>query len=116
MQTSNTISAQVYYNNILAGTLSKTGKLYRFVYDQNYLDRADSRPVSITLPLQKEPYESELLFPLFVNMLSEGANKKIQSRLLKIDENDFFGLLLATSGGDAIGPITLKPDDVNPRN
>ncbi len=116
MQTTNTISAQVYYNGTLAGTLSKTGKMYSFVYHHNYLGTPGSRPVSITLPLQKEPYQSELLFPVFVNRLSEGANKKIQARLLKIDENDFFGLLLATSGGDGIGPLTLKPNDVSPRN
>ena len=44
-------------------------------------------------------------------MLSEGANKAIQNRLLKIDEKDYFGLLLATAGGDRIGPLTIKEDD-----
>ncbi len=116
MQTTNTISAQVYYNGTLAGTLSKTDNMYSFVYNQDYLNIPGSRPVSITLPLQKEPYKSEQLFPVFVNRLSEGANKKIQARMLKIDENDFFGLLLATAGGDGIGPITLKPDHATTRN
>lgn len=41
-------------------------------------------------------------------MLSEGANKAMQVRLLKIDERDYFGLLLATAGHDSIGPITLE--------
>jgi len=102
------IAAQVLYNGRLAGILSKSGGIYRFTYDKNYLATAASRPVSLTLPLQEASYESDVLFPAFVNMLSEGANKANQSRLLKIDENDYFDLLLATAGSDNIGPLTIK--------
>jgi HipA-like protein len=100
-------AAQVFYNGQLAGVLSKSAGVYRFVYDKNYLATA-SQPVSLTLPLREAPYESEVLFPAFVNRLSEGANKAMQSRLLKIDENDYFSLLLATAGNDTIGPLTIK--------
>ena len=41
-------------------------------------------------------------------MLSEGANKALQCLTLKIDENDAFGLLLATADNDTIGAITVK--------
>lgn len=108
MATSKNRSAHVFYNGKLAGILTKAGNGYRFAYDETYLDTTGSRPVSITLPLRKEAYESDLLFPLFVNMLSEGANKRIQCRMLKIDENDYFSLLLATTMDDSIGPITVK--------
>jgi HipA-like protein len=101
-------TAQVFYNDKLAGLLSKSGRNYRFIYDKVYLAAAGSRPVSITLPLRSAPYESDVLFPAFVNLLSEGANKAMQTRLLKIDENDYFGLLLATAGGDRIGPLSIK--------
>lgn len=100
--------ANIFYNGIFAGLLTKTGRGYRFVYNPAYLNRSDRRPVSITLPLRAEPYESDLLFPPFINMLSEGSNKRVQSRLLKIDEKDYFGLLLATAGGDSIGPVTIE--------
>ncbi len=108
MATSKNRSAQVFYNGNPAGMLTKAGNIYRFVYDETYLVTAGSRPVSITLPLRKEAYESDLLFPVFVNMLSEGANKRIQCRMFKIDENDYFSLLLATTMDDSIGPITVK--------
>ncbi|HEU4556142.1 MAG TPA: HipA N-terminal domain-containing protein [Chitinophaga sp.] len=101
-------AAQVLYNGLLAGILSKSAGVYKFVYDKNYLATVGSRPVSLTLPLQKAPFESDVLFPAFVNRLSEGANKAIQSRLLKIDEDDYFSLLLATAGNDSIGPLTIK--------
>jgi HipA-like protein len=101
-------TASVYYNGRLAGELSKDGKIYRFRYDPEYLAAPGSRPVSLTLPRRKDPYESEVLFPAFVNLLSEGANKRMQCRMLKIDENDYFSLLMATAREDSIGPITIK--------
>lgn len=104
-------AAAVLYNEQLAGTLSRSAGKYRFVYDKTYLTTPGSRPVSLTLPLRDSPYESEVLFPAFVNRLSEGANKALQCRLLKIDENDYFGLLLATAGSDSIGPLTIKQLD-----
>jgi serine/threonine-protein kinase HipA len=42
-------------------------------------------------------------------MLSEGVNRQLQCRTLKIDENDDFGLLLATAQFDTIGAVTVKP-------
>lgn len=101
-------AAQVLYNGKLAGILSKQGGGYRFVYDKNYLATPGSRPVSLTLPFQEAPYESDVLFPAFVNMLSEGSNKAIQNRMLKIDESDYFSLLLATAGSETIGALTFK--------
>ncbi|SEW14752.1 HipA N-terminal domain-containing protein [Chitinophaga arvensicola] len=109
-------TVQVFYNSKLAGYLSKNENRYRFVYDKQYLADTTSRPVSITLPLREPPYESDILFPVFVNLLSEGANKAIQNRLLRVDENDYFGLLLATAGGDHIGPLTIKEDHASASN
>jgi len=109
-------TAQVFYNGRLAGLLTKSEGVYRFTYDKAYLAEADSRPVSLTLPLREAAYESDVLFPAFVNLLSEGSNKAMQSRLLKIDENDYFGLLLATADGDRIGPLTIKEDDASAGN
>lgn len=100
--------AEVFYNGKAAGLLTKTDGLYRFQYYKSYLTDPLSRPVSITLPLREHLYENGMLFPAFINMLSEGANKRIQCRLLKIDENDYFSLLLAIVKEDNIGPVTLK--------
>ena len=111
MEPSKKIAAGVYYNNKHAGTLIKERSNYQFIYDEAYLNDSGNRPVSITLPLRKEPYESKMLFPVFTNMLSEGANKRIQCRMLKIDENDYFSLLLATAKNESIGPITIKKID-----
>lgn len=47
--------------------------------------------------------------PVFFNMTSEGDNRMIQSRNLRIDENDDFGILSATGHTDTIGAITVRP-------
>lgn len=65
--------------------------------------------VCISMPVRKEPYLSDYLFPYFFNMLSEGANRLLQSQLLHIDEHDDFGIMLATAQFDTIGAVTIKP-------
>jgi serine/threonine-protein kinase HipA len=42
-------------------------------------------------------------------MLSEGVNRKLQSTQLRIDEDDSFGLLMATAQSDTIGAVTVNP-------
>lgn len=108
MSNGKTISVMVLYNGRQAGVLEKSKGLYRFTYNDAYINAAGSRPISITMPFANKVYESESLFPVFINMLSEGANKRMQCRMLKIDENDYFGLLIATTKEDSIGPITIK--------
>lgn len=101
--------AEVFTNGVLAGTLSETddGK-YIFRYDDAYLLDSRNRAISLSLPKRKEAFVADELFPFFYNMLSEGANKALQCMTLKIDENDAFGLLLATADNDTIGAITVK--------
>lgn len=104
--------AEVYENHILAGTLEETDEgEYIFRYDDLYFADASKRAISLTLPKKKQEYRSPVLFPFFFNMLSEGANKRIQCLKYKIDENDHFGLLLATAYKDTIGTVTIKRKD-----
>lgn len=65
--------------------------------------------ISLTLPKSSQEHRSRHLFPFFFNMLSEGSNRLSQSRLLRIDEKDHFGILLATPQHDTVGAITVKP-------
>jgi HipA-like protein len=101
----------VYNNGQLAGYLEKTSNSYLFTYTDNYYLNKDNPPISLTLPKTQQQYESDTLFAFFQGLLSEGINKDIQCRLLKIDENDDFTRLLQTAGDDTIGAITVKPVD-----
>ena len=101
---------EIYRNGILAGTLKEENRQhFVFSYDDNYFSDANKPAISLTLPKTQKEYSSEFLFPFFFNMLSEGVNRKLQSTQLKIDEEDNFGLLMATAQHDTIGAVTVKP-------
>lgn len=103
-------ACEVYLHDIKVGVLTEEDSgTYTFAYDPTYLSQKECRPVSLTLPLRREPYRSPVLFPFFFNMLSEGENRKLQSQLLHIDAADDFGILLATARYDTIGAVTVKP-------
>lgn len=101
---------EIYRNGIFAGILTEENrKNYTYRYDDVYFKDSSKVAISLTLPKTQQKYKSEFLFPFFFNMLSEGVNKKLQITQLKIDENDNFGLLMATAQQDTVGAITVKP-------
>lgn len=102
----------VYNNNQLAGYLEKDSSgTYIFEYEPVYFADKNSYAISLTLPKSERIHRSTELFPFFFGMLSEGINKDIQCRLLRIDENDHFRQLLLSAGSDTIGAITVKPEE-----
>ena len=102
--------ANIYRNGKLAGTLIQhNAKSYEFCYDDAWLFDKEMPSISLTLPKTKKIYRSDFLFPFFFNMISEGVNKQLQCRHYKIDENNYFDLLLATASKDTIGAITVVP-------
>lgn len=102
--------AQVLWNDQLAGILTQVDSShYEFEYVNAWLVDSSKPAISLTFPKTRKKYDADHLFPFFFNMLSEGANRKLQSRLLRIDEKDNFGLLLATSSEDAIGAVSVVP-------
>jgi serine/threonine-protein kinase HipA len=99
----------VYVNDVKAGMLTELnpGKGYQFAYSAEYV-ASDFPPVSLSLPKRHEAYEAESLFPFFTNLLPEGANRKVICREKRIDDNDFFGMLMATVGTDMIGSVNFR--------
>ena len=99
----------VYYGDIYAGQLTELGhRDYEFKYDETYLADKTMPPVSINLPKSQQVYRSDRIFPVFTNMLPEGANRRALCRAKKVDEQDFFGMLQMICGMDAIGKFVLK--------
>lgn len=103
-------AVKVYIKGKYAGVLEEIDRNhYSFRYDDAYYNDLETPPVSLTMPKNQQEYFSSFLFPVFFNMTSEGDNRMIQSRNLRIDENDDFGILSATAHTDTIGAITVKP-------
>ena len=98
--------AEVFYRDKRAGELRKTDAGFEFAYDGAYLSSPEALPISLSLPLRAEKYESKMLFPFFVGLLPEGWLLDLICASAKIDKNDKFGLLLHT-GQDPIGAVSV---------
>lgn len=113
---SDTRQVSVFYNGILAGTLTKTTRSERnsankfiFTYNEIYLE-SKNPSISFDLLKREEPYKSPVLFPYFEGLLPEGANREMHCRALKIDPDDSFTLLIKLAHKDTIGAITVMED------
>ena len=92
------------------GTLIEEDRTVAFQYDEAGLQNAKAVPVSLTLPLQGDPYTTTGLHPFFENLLPEGWLLEIASSKLKISKDDAFGLLVATCA-DCIGAVEVVADE-----
>ena len=98
---------EIWVNNQPAGVLTEDDNGYHFKYFQAYIDQEKALPVSLTLPLQKDPFHSEYLFPFFDGLIPEGWLLNIAHKNWKINPRDRMGLLLATCR-DCIGNISVR--------
>lgn len=100
---------EVFINDVRAGLLKEEnpGRGYSFRYYPEYLN-FDMPPISVNLKKQAEEYSDEILFPFFANIISEGANRRIVCRSLKIDGTDIFGILYAMADKDFIGAVNVR--------
>lgn len=101
--------ARVLYKGELAGHITETQNGYIFKYDHEFLRK--NIPISMSLPPREESYHSKELFHFFKGLLPEGWYLSIVSATQKVDNNDSFGLLLASASGDTIGAVTVRKED-----
>jgi len=100
--------AKIYLRNQLAGILAEDETGYSFRYDNEYLYATDAEAVSLTMPLRKEAYHSNVLFPFFDGLIPEGWLLDVAWRSWKIDLRDRMSLLLACCK-DCIGAVSVVP-------
>ena len=100
--------AKIIIDDQEAGILTETEDAYIFSYDKTYLDGKNKKPVSLTLPLQEEPFKADNLFPFFDGLIPEGWLLEIVQKNWKLNPRDRMGLLLATCK-DCIGNISVLP-------
>lgn len=98
----------VFLRDSFAGVITEDENGYRFAYNHDYLLSPDAEPVSLTLPLREQPYESNVLFPFFDGLIPEGWLLNIAERNWKIRRHDRMALLL-TCCRDCIGNVSIIP-------
>jgi serine/threonine-protein kinase HipA len=99
--------AIVKMNNVKAGVLMRDQGRYFFAYDDEYIE-AGGQPLSLSLPIQADVFESPYLFAYFDGLVAEGWLRRVQSQFQKIDDQDHFALLVH-NGLDLAGAISIEP-------
>ena len=102
--------ALVYYRDTLAGRLGETDEGYVFQYDEAYLAMLIAEPISLTLPLCSEAYQSTVLFPFFDGLIPEGWLLDVALRNTDISILDRMSLLLLCCK-DCIGAVSVVPEN-----
>ena len=98
-------SARVFFENDFTGQLieAENGREYSFQYEQGY----NGPPISLTMPVQEEPYRFNEFPSFFDGLLPEGFQLEALLRQKKLDRDDKFGQLLIV-GADTVGAVTIK--------
>ncbi len=100
--------AEVHLNARVAGMLVERDNDYLFTYSPDYLALPDACAVSLSLPLQSEPFEDKRLFPFFDGLIPEGWLLELAEQTWKLNPRDRMGLLLACCR-DCIGAVSIVP-------
>lgn len=102
--------ARIFRKDRFAGMLTEDGGEYIFLYDEGYLMSADAQAISLTLPLQIEPFTSPVLFPFFDGLIPEGWLLDVALRNTDISVLDRMSLLLLCCK-DCIGSVSVVSVD-----
>lgn len=102
-------SGKVFVKGTYCGRIVQDESSFRFTYDPEWLSSPNAEPVSLTLPLRAEPYESDILFPFFDGLIPEGYLLQIAMNRFGIRANDRMTLLLKTCR-DSIGCVSVEEE------
>ena len=85
-----------------------------FSYSEEYLSEADPTPISISLPLQKNPFSPLQTMNYFESLLPEGFSRKAVANWIKTDEDDYLTILSAL-GRECLGAVKIVEDGYTDR-
>ena len=100
-------SGIVYFKNINAGIISETENGFEFQYLESYINTPGAIAISLTLPLQRQPFIQKTMFPFFDGLIPEGWMLNLAIKNWKLNRLDRMGLLLNCCG-DTIGAVSIE--------
>jgi serine/threonine-protein kinase HipA len=100
--------AKVLYKDKEAGRLIQNDDgLFVFRYNDDWFGNSSMPAIALSLQKTNQEYQSDFLFSFFYNMLPEGANKEVVCKQNRIDEDDYFGILMQIAKFDSIGAVRI---------
>ena len=80
-----------------------------FEYDASYLESPDAQPLSLSLPLRREPFKEAQFKPYFEGLIAEGAARQTLAAELQTSESDYLSIL-ELCGRECIGDIVVHEE------
>jgi HipA N-terminal domain len=100
--------ARILYKDEEAGILIQHDDgSFTFRYHTRWMEDNSKPAISLTFPKTEQECHSKFLFSFFYNMLPEGSNKQVVCKYSRIDQDDYFGLLMASAKNDSIGAVRV---------
>ena len=87
----------------------------RFSYSKGYMSKKDSRAISVSLPIQDEPFSPKHTKAFFDGLLPEGFMRKSIAANMHFDENDYLSILYSL-GKECLGAIRIDESDEEPES
>lgn len=104
----------VFFRDHLVGRLwLDERRRFVFQYDGAWLRDTHAIPLSLSLPLQDEPYVDDAARPFFSNLLPEAEVRKMLARRLGISEKNDYALLREI-GGECAGAVSTVSEGIFP--
>ena len=83
-----------------------------FAYLPEYAQGPDAAPLSISLPLQEEPFSAKQTSQFFEGLLPEGFTRRSVAQWMHVDEEDYLSILHGL-GRECLGAICItEPGEV----
>lgn len=87
----------------------------RFSYSKEYISKKESKAISISLPIQDEPFSPERTKAFFEGLLPEGFMRRNIAVNMHFDEYDYLSILY-NLGKECIGAIRIDQTDEEPES
>lgn len=81
----------------------------RFCYDEGYIRHHAAQPISISLPVQKTPFEPEQTKTFFEGLLPEGYTRRTVAQWMRVDEGDYLSILHGL-GRECLGALCISEE------
>ena len=85
-----------------------------FQYAEAYLTRSGAAPLSISLPLGREPFSPARTRAFFDGLLPEGFTRRSVAQWMHLDEEDYLSILCCL-GRECLGAIRVTDGEEEPK-
>ncbi len=105
------VGLEIGGKQIKVGTIEgESSNNAQFKYSEEYLSGSFAHPISISLPLQKEPFSPEATRIFFDGLLPEGFMRRAIAGNMHFDEGDYLSILY-NLGKECLGALRIYLDE-----